>query len=165
MSALPVPGVTAPFVFSAYGTPRPQPRPRKLKGRFVSTADPKAKLWRAGVERAIREAVAARGDATPLFVGAVRVRMVFTFQPPASAPERIGTPHTHKPDVDNLAKAIADVMEACGVFKNDSQISAAPPEKWWGARAGVNVLVESMGGERRVEPLLHSRDAPDWLKG
>ena len=46
--------------------------------------------------------------------------MVFTFVPIASRPELLGTPHTHKPDASNILKLVEDVMESCGVFKNDS---------------------------------------------
>lgn len=70
----------------------------------------------------------------PVFLGPVSVRMVFTFAPIASKPELLRTPHTHKPDASNLLKLVEDVMEACGVFKSDSQIARGPPEKWWGER-------------------------------
>lgn len=151
------------FIFSVAGTPRPQPRPRFVKGRVVSTADPKAKLWRGAVDRAVREAIAHSGRAAPLFSGAVRVTCTFFFKPPASALSRIGTPHTHKPDGDNLAKACIDVMESAGVFKNDSQIARLEPIKWWGSRAGVSVLVEDMSEARgAMEGALDA--APDWLR-
>jgi Holliday junction resolvase RusA-like endonuclease len=157
--------LTDPFVFSVAGTPRPQPRPRFVKGRAVSTANPKAKLWRAAVERAARAAVAARGDALPLFRGAVRVTLVFTFLPPAGAMERVGTLHTHKPDADNISKGVLDLMERAGVFKNDSQVALGPPEKWWGLSPGVSVLVEDVSAERREEPGAPARmSAPDWLR-
>lgn len=155
--------MTTPFTFSVAGTPRPQPRPRFVNGRAVSTASPKAKLWRAGVARAAKAAVAARGDAVPLFRGPVQLRATFTFAPPDGAPERIGTPHTLKPDASNLLKLVEDVMEDCGVFKNDSQISRGPPEKWWGSRPGVVIIVESMEGETRVDPVGWTRTRPDWL--
>jgi len=151
-----------PLTFSVFGTPHSQPRPRFVKGRVISTASPKVKLWRDFVERSTKAALALRGGALPAFLGPVRVRMIFTFEPPKAAPGRIGTPHTMKPDADNLAKLIMDVMERAGVFKNDSQASAAPPEKWWGARAGVSVVVESMEGEVRCDPR-SAISAPDWL--
>lgn len=152
-----------PFTFSVVGTPRPQPRGRHVKGRVVSTANPKAKLWRAAVERIVRQAVADRGDPTPLFAGPVRVRLIFTFKPPPGKEARIGTPHTHKPDAENCAKPPLDIMERCGIYRNDSQASAAPPEKWWGAVPGLSVVVESMEGETRVDPVAWVRSSPDWL--
>ena len=156
--------MTEPFVFNVGGTPRPQPRPRRVKGRFVSTVGPKVKLWKAGVERAAKEAVAARGDRPPLFKGAVRVQLVFTFAPPASKQDRIGEPHAHKPDADNLSKLILDVMKAAGVFGDDSQVAQAPPEKWWGSNPGVSVVVTSLAGVRREEPLATLGGPPSWLR-
>jgi Holliday junction resolvase RusA-like endonuclease len=153
-------------MFAVRGTPRPQPRPRFVRGRVVSTADPKAKLWRIAVEREAREALKNAGGAVPLFRGAVRLRCLFSFEPPASARDRIGLPHTHKPDADNLAKLVEDVMEAVGIFANDSQVAALHPEKWWGKSAGVVVVVEPMEGGRADPPTGDGEaDPPSWLLG
>lgn len=151
-----------PFVFSVHGTPRPQPRPRFVRGRAVSTASKSAKLWRLAIDRAARQAIADSGRAAPLFDGPVRLVCTFTFVPPPSQSQRIGTPHTHKPDASNLLKLVEDVMEAAGVFSNDSKVSRAEPIKWWGERAGVSVLVEDASAERRA-PSSVSVAPPDWL--
>lgn len=152
------------LVFSVAGTPRPQPRPRFLKGRVVSTADPKAKLWRLAVERACREAVKLSGRAAPLFDGAVRLHCAFSFAPPANAAERIGLLHTHKPDASNLLKLVEDVMESCGVFRNDSQVAEAVPVKRWAARAGLVVTVEDVTQDRAPAPSAASSAPPEWLR-
>lgn len=151
------------LVFSVPGTPRPQPRPRFVGGRVVSTASRGAKLWRLAVERAVRLAVLNSGRAKPLFDGAVRIGMVFTFQPPASQGRRVDTPHIHKPDGDNLAKLVMDVMEAEGVFKNDSQAGHLEPVKWWGRTPGVAVIVEDCSEVRRA-PTSAASAPPDWLR-
>jgi Holliday junction resolvase RusA-like endonuclease len=155
--------MTATLTFSVRGTPRPKARPRFIRGRAVTTTKPKEKLWRLAVERAAKAAVANRGDPIPLFRGAVRVRMVFTFEPPVGKGDRLGTPHTHKPDAENCSKLVLDAMERAGVFKNDSQASQAPPEKWWGERAGVVVIVEPIDHERRPSPSSIGCPRPDWL--
>lgn len=153
-----------PFTFSVAGTPRPQPRPRFVGGRAVSTAEPKAKLWRLAVDRAVRAALANTQASLPLFRGAVRLRCVFTFKPPPGKQDRLGSPHTHKPDASNLLKLIEDVMEDAAVFANDSAVSAPAPEKWWGSQPGVVVIVESAADERRAEPIAAaSSSPPDWL--
>lgn len=139
------------LVVTVAGTPRPQPRPRFVKGRVVSTADPKAKLWRAAVDRAVRLAISASQRATPLFTGPVRLHAVFTFAPPKGHEYRMDLPHTHKPDASNLLKLVEDVMEAAGVFGNDSQVSAPAPVKWWGTKPGVSIVVEDASDERRAE--------------
>lgn len=152
-----------PLVFSVTGTPRPKSRPRKVRGRWVSTAGAKEKLWRDAVERAARVMAANAGLTAPI-AGAVRVKMVFTFVPPPSAPDRIGTPHTHKPDKDNLEKLVLDAIEAAGVIGNDSQVAQGPTEKWWGARPGVAVRIEPIGAVRRDPPALGSSEPPAWLR-
>jgi Holliday junction resolvase RusA-like endonuclease len=146
--------VSHSLVFNAYGTPRPQPRPRFVGGRAVSTANPKAKLWRAAVERAVKEVVANGRRATPLFTGPVRVRCTFRF-----------TGASSRADCDNLAKLVMDVMEAAGVFANDRQVVELIANKMHGcARAGVAVMVEDMSEEAApgsVDPL---GPAPGWLR-
>ncbi|HVK81111.1 MAG TPA: RusA family crossover junction endodeoxyribonuclease [Verrucomicrobiae bacterium] len=157
---------TEALTFTVGGTPRPQQRPRKVRGRWVSTTNPKLQLWRAAIERACKAALANRGDPLPLFGRgvAVSVSLRFRFAAPAGAPERIGTDHTHKPDKDNLEKAVLDVLEMCGVFANDSQVSRGPVEKIWGARSGLSVEI-APAVARNVPP---ERDAlvgglPGWL--
>jgi Holliday junction resolvase RusA-like endonuclease len=152
------------FFFRVDGTPRPQPRPRKVKGRFVSTVDPKAKLWRTAVTQACRAAIADSRRPRPLFAGPIRLAIVFTFRPPSSAPERIGTPHTLKPDASNLLKLVEDVMEECGVYRNDCEIAAPAPEKWWGRRPGVAVTVAQIATSQRQSVDYGSRQPPDWLR-
>jgi Holliday junction resolvase RusA-like endonuclease len=151
------------FTFSCFGTPRAKSRPRHVRGRFVSTANPHEKLWKRGVERAAFAAVIYRGDPLPLFPGPVRVTMTFIFEPPKGERHRIGTPHTLKPDKDNLEKLVLDAMTKARVFKDDSQVAQGPVEKWWGERAGVVVVAEQIGAERAPAPSAAASVAPDWL--
>lgn len=153
------------FTFSCFGTPRPKSRPRKVRNRFVSTANPHEKLWKKGVERAAFSAVIYRGDPMPLFPKGmpVRVTMTFIFEPPKGESHRIGTPHTIVPDKDNLEKLVLDAMKKAGVFKDDSQVAQGPVEKWWGERAGVVVVAEQIGAERALAPSAAASVAPGWL--
>lgn len=134
-----------------------------VRGRVVTTTKPKEKLWRLAVERAAREAVANRGDPVPLFTGPVRVTLRFTFEPPATERQRIGQPHTHKPDKDNLEKLVLDAMQRAGIFKDDGQVAQGPVEKWWGERAGVVVLAEPIDAPRAQAPI-EADDPPAWLR-
>ena len=152
-----------PLIFTVHGTPRPQPRPRFVKGRVVSTASKGAKLWRLAVERSVRQAIADSGRVAPLFSGAVRLVCTFTFEPPSGAQSRIGQPHIQKPDASNLLKLVEDVMETAGVFGNDCQVSRPDVAKWWGERASLTVLVEDASTERRA-PSAASAVPPDWLR-
>lgn len=153
--------------FRVFGRPRPQPRPRVVKGRAVSTADPKARLWRQTVERAAREAVAASGYGAPALRGAVRMTVVFQFATKDAA--RWAQPHTAKPDASNLLKLVEDAMEAAGVFANDSQLAAVEPVKMWGERDCMGVTVTEYAldcpqtGSGAAKSDFGSASAPDWL--
>lgn len=152
------------FTFFVAGTPRPQPRPRFVRGRVVSTADPKAKLWRAAVDRAVRLAISASQRVVPLFDGPVRLTAVFAFAPSRGNEHLLDYPHTHKPDADNLLKLVEDVMEGAGVFKNDSQVTTPHMQKWWGSKPGVQIMVEDMSEQRRAVPIAdREAQAPGWL--
>jgi Holliday junction resolvase RusA-like endonuclease len=152
-----------PFTFSVAGTPRPKSRPRFIRGRAVSTANPHEKLWKKEVEKRALAGVMWRGDPLPIFSGPVRVRMVFTFQPPASERQRIGTPHTQRPDSDNISKLVLDAMVRARVLSDDSIVAALPVEKWWGERAGVAVIVEQIDSQPAQAPSAAEPVAPDWL--
>jgi Holliday junction resolvase RusA-like endonuclease len=155
--------MTEALMFTVHGTPRPKSRPRWVKGRMVTTANPHEKLWRKAVERAALAAVLYRGDPAPVFRGPVRVTMIFTFEPPASARDRIGTPHTDKPDKDNLEKLVLDAMKKAAVFRDDSQVADGPVSKVWGERAGVVVIAEPMPAAPAPTPSAAEPVAPSWL--
>lgn len=42
------------------------------------------------------------------------------------------------PDLDNIEKALFDVMEKVGFYKNDGQISIKQTIKVWGPKAGIH---------------------------
>lgn len=130
---------------------------------MVSTANPHEKLWKKAVERTAFATVIYRGDPMPIFTGPVRVRMVFTFEPPKSARDRIGQPHTDRPDSDNLSKLVLDAMVRARVLKDDSLVAALPVEKWWGERAGVVVLAEQIDSGPAQAPNAATPVAPGWL--
>lgn len=154
------------FTFSVRGTPRPKTRPRWVKGRMVSTANPHEKLWKKAVERAAFAAAIYRGDPLPLFGGACRVDMVFTFEPPKGSSDRLGKPHTLKPDKDNLEKLVLDAMVRARVFGDDSQVAGGDVVKLWGERAGVAVVVTELANQPAQAPTgAAAGDAPAWLAG
>jgi len=49
-----------------------------------------------------------------------------------------------RPDVDNMAKALLDVMGECGFWGDDSQIASLTLEKQWGEWTGVIVEVTQL---------------------
>lgn len=81
---------------------------------------------------------------TPL-VGPIRARLELTW------PFRKGDgmavrahgriPCDVKPDCDNMAKTIFDVMAVCGYFRNDAQIWSLQVAKYFGANPGLDFWI------------------------
>ena len=141
------------ILMTVYGHPRPQPRPRFVNGRVVSTADQNAKLWRASVMAA---AGRLHGMAQIPVKSATKFSMAFVF--PTDKPARFGKPHTQVPDLDNLAKLILDAMQDAGVLENDSFASSIEISKSWGPKGGVMVLMEP-----DIDSPAGLLEPPEWL--
>lgn len=56
-----------------------------------------------------------------------------------------GTPHTGKPDADNLAKGLLDVMTRLGWWKDDSQVFSLHVTKIWSRVPGIRIDIEEVG--------------------
>ena len=145
-----------PIKFSAQGTPRPQPRPRLVRGRVVSVADANAKRWIVLVERAARLALDAHG----LAGGPLDVTMVFRM--PTKAKDRWGKPHTFRPDADNLAKLALDAMMRAGLLKDDSSVSSLVIKKTWSKEAGADFVISV---DSSVAPCAPHIEPPGWVGG
>jgi Holliday junction resolvase RusA-like endonuclease len=145
------------MIFVAQGNPHPQPRPRVVKGRAVSTTGRAVQFWKAVVTSRARHALADSELAA--FSGPVVIEMEFRFAPPKSFMSRIGSPHTQKPDADNLAKLVMDAMQTARVIGDDSKVAELKVRKVWAAQAGCTVSIEA------VAPLaaLPDNEKPDWL--
>jgi Holliday junction resolvase RusA-like endonuclease len=81
--------------------------------------------------------------------GPVRVEIVATFAPPPSWSQKkraalLHRPHTQKPDLDNVAKAILDGLNRIA-FADDSQVADQRLRKMWGLTAQTVVYVEQIG--------------------
>jgi Holliday junction resolvase RusA-like endonuclease len=117
------------------GTPRPQPRPRFVGGRVVSTVSAGAKAWRAAVTTAARRAVQSMGGVSgPVSLG---VR----FDMPTREPGRWGKPHAMRPDADNLLKLVMDCLTRAGVWGDDCQVVAVQCYKVWARDGGAAVVI------------------------
>lgn len=55
-----------------------------------------------------------------------------------------GEPHTSKPDVDNLCKALYDIMTRLHFWEDDKLIYSAVTEKFWAKVPGVYVRIEEV---------------------
>lgn len=83
--------------------------------RVITTSDnPKGKGWQQLVTEQAQGVAAAGG----LFVGPVRVAVVFRLLRPKSAPRRV-VHHVTKPDIDKLARNVLDGMR--GVLYADDR--------------------------------------------
>ena len=84
--------------------------------RAVTTSDnPKAANWQQLIA-----SQAQRAAAGELFVGPVRVTVIFRLPRPASAPRRV-VQHVTKPDIDKLARACLDALTGI-VFADDRAV-------------------------------------------
>lgn len=80
--------------------------------------------------------------------GPIRLTVEAVFAIPPSWPKKrqaaaLGQPHTQKPDLDNLVKAVCDGLNRIA-FADDSQIAECVTRKRWGSTAETRVTVEML---------------------
>lgn len=80
--------------------------------------------------------------------GPVFVEINAVFQVPKSWSKRkksshIGQPHTQRPDLDNLMKAILDGLNRIA-FADDRQVTSMILQKWWGHLGETQVKIGSL---------------------
>ena len=123
------------YTFRANGMPKGQPRPRAFSrnGR-ASVYDPgTAEGWKGAVAQAAAVLEGA-GLHTPL-----AVTLTFYMPRPKSHYRSNGTlkptspvfMHDHKPDADNLAKAVLDCLTSIRVWLDDDQVCELTIRKYW----------------------------------
>jgi Holliday junction resolvase RusA-like endonuclease len=127
-------------------------RPHAKRRHRVATINGRARAFNPPENERFEHLV--RTLAAPVFrapiEGPVRVVVVATFAPPASwsAGRRtatIGTPHTQKPDADNIAKAVKDALNRLA-WTDDAQVAELTVRKLWGEIEGTRVEVTALGG-------------------
>lgn len=136
------------LTFSMSGTPRAKGRPRTtVRGGFATVyTDAKTKKYEASVADLSRKAMREK----PPISGAISVSLRFRMPIPKSETKPVKAamaagevPHTSKPDIDNLQKAILDGMNGI-VFVDDSQIVRSFTTKVYSETPGVDVRVEAL---------------------
>lgn len=114
-------------VVTVYG--RPVTQGSKTRTRWSVRDDNAERLrpWREAVKQAALDALAG----SPRLEGPVTVEVVFTFDPPKSAPKtRRSWPVTRSSgDVDKLQRAVFDALTDAGVWRDDSQVVRVVAEK------------------------------------
>tara|TARA_X000001382_G_scaffold96033_1_gene70468 strand:- start:377 stop:823 length:447 start_codon:yes stop_codon:yes gene_type:complete len=136
--------------FFAAGIPKPQPRPRAvaINGVVRMYTPSNVKGWRQSVKIAvINEGVK---PVQPL-AGSISVNLGFIFERPKShfrsgkyshllkddAPDF----HIKKPDCDNLAKAVLDVLTELKIWHDDSQVTHLTTTKQYGDKSGCLISI------------------------
>ena len=125
------------------GIPVAKGRPKfSVRGGFARAYTP-AKT-KAHEETIAWHGRVAMGSRTPL-EGPLCVDLLFTMPIPASIPKKratalIGCPHTKKPDLDNLAKAILDGLNGI-IWLDDSQIVEIRARKIYGLEPSTVIVI------------------------
>lgn len=138
------------------GNPRPQPRPRFVRGRVIATADANAKRWKDLIQSAAKLAVEAHGQ-----IQVAAVAAVLRFDLPTPKAARHGLPHTFRPDADNLAKLALDAVMAAGLLKDDAVVSTLVVTKTWAEKGGLVMTLHD--DDRSLSPPPVAR-FPDWIQ-
>jgi Holliday junction resolvase RusA-like endonuclease len=80
----------------------------------------------------------------PTIIGPARLKVLFCMPVPNGKNIEEGSPHTSKPDTDNLFKAVMDAMTAVGVWKDDALVSDVTAGKFYARGAtGAQIIVET----------------------
>ena len=147
--------------FRVDGLPKGQPRVKAARrGGFVSIYTPgTAKDWKRAVHQAAVTAEAKVTCPSPVFTGPVELILRFWMPRPKSHLNSKGSTksnaprwHTAKPDFDNLAKAVCDVLtdnpkkKHKGIWRDDAQIVFSTITKEYGSNPGCEITI------RQVEP-------------
>lgn len=124
------------FEVFVLGTPRPKARPRFIRGKVISTIGDHEKLWRDAIVKEIRTVWS--GTVKP-FDCALIVDASFYFE--AKKADRLGQPHTFKPDKDNLEKLLLDILKKERVIKDDALVCGGEVVKEWQMAGGAVIEV------------------------
>lgn len=120
--------------FTAYGTPKGQPRPRATKrGNRAGVYDPgTSNDWKDAVRFAAKEAWKSKVQ----FTGPVCIWIMCRMPRPVNHIRANGTLKEWapvwvdgRPDLDNVMKAILDALTSIGIWKDDAQVARCVVEK------------------------------------
>lgn len=109
-----------PISFTVSGQAKPKGSmrafmPKGARYPILTSSNASLKDW----EQIVRHVAQDYSDAYT--TGPVRVRLRFNLPRPKSLSARVSRPHTKRPDVDKLARAVLDALTGV-LFKDDSQV-------------------------------------------
>lgn len=161
-----------PLRITIAGVPHAQPRARFVPGQAkpVSTTGPRVKRWRLLVHLAAQEAAFAVGEAEleALNTWGVQVDFEFRFPVPPKHRDWVGLHHWHKPDRDNLEKAVLDELQRARILVDDCRVAAGGFRKVWCAPkdAGCTVVISALPGPALGCKAPEAKgERPTWLEG
>lgn len=129
--SLQVVGAVASLSLFIAGKPEPKGRPRFARRgeRVVTFTDDTTLTWEQSIgwqvkEGLLRLSMVDDGQSLNLpFSERVICVLRFNFDKPVSTPKKVRFPTKSRTDVDNLAKAVLDALQAVGVLRNDSIVT------------------------------------------
>lgn len=132
--------------FTIIGKPIGKGRPRfaRING-YVRTYTPKSTTT---YENLVKNSLLEQcfSETRPNYSEKIKISITAYFEPNKGISkkkynETIGTPYLHKPDADNIAKAICDALNGVA-YKDDNQIYELKVIKLYGEQARVEVEVD-----------------------
>ncbi len=125
------------ITFFVPGEPIAQPRHRVTKhGAYIKKDHPIHK-WKAAIAQTLLEGYANK----KIEEDPVKLKAKFKMPIPECRKKTAfeNTPHIIKPDIDNLLKAVMDVLTQTGVFKDDDIVYEINVSKVYSTEPGVYV--------------------------
>lgn len=117
---------------------RGQGRPRFAGHAYEDRRDAE---WKALIAAEYRGQCADDEGRLPVFHGPVAVRIDVHGRLPKR--ERLSSPNTFKPDVDNIAKAVLDALGGVA-YDDDKQVVELTVKKWDRTRRGTELMAVSV---------------------
>lgn len=146
------------LTITVHGMPGPQGS-KKLVGRdgkgrgILVESSNKVKPWRQAVGVAAIEAMGGAGRGV---MGPIAVDMVFTLPKPKSAPKRLATYPSKKPDLSKLVRSTEDALTDVGAIEDDARIVCTFSRKVFPGEGvdslavpGVVIRISAYPGDRK----------------
>jgi Holliday junction resolvase RusA-like endonuclease len=135
--------MTGKIEFTVYGIPQTKGSTKAFfrKGmRFpvITNDNTKNKPWAQTVS-----AMAQQFRPEALWLGPVRVKLLFRMPIPKSLPKRRPSFMTKKPDLDKMVRSIKDALKGV-IYKDDSQVVGLVSDKVYHEQPGVIITLEQI---------------------
>ena len=151
--------------FTVYGDPKGKGRPRfRRVGRMTMTYTPKETVeYENNVKKSFLSSIDK--DTFVPFSGPVEADALCIFEVPKSyskkkRAELIGTPHTKKPDTDNICKALLDPLNDIA-YEDDSQVCKLSGLKLYGEIPRVELTIKPY--IRAIQPIRFINPYPSQI--